>query len=94
MLQLTVILRHEIGTYNEATEMVEVDGLACPKDHLHCQDRIKGTYVWEDKEATCSRTHKEVYLGQGSLHSTRLNESSIVMISDNTTKTYAGKKYS
>ena len=88
--QLTVILQVLNGTYNEQTEMMMVDGMSCPRGALHCKDPQKGTYVWEDREATCSRTHSEIYHGQASLHKSQNNESTIAMISNDDLESYAG----
>jgi hypothetical protein len=89
-LQLTVNLRTLTGKIDEKTDAMIVDGTSCPKKELHCQVPNKGTYFWEDKEATCSRTHAPIYQGEATLHTRRGNESTIAMISNDVLESYAG----
>ena len=89
-MQLTVTLRTMTGTIDEETDTMVVDGMSCPRGKLHCQVQNIGTYVWEDKEPTCSRTHSPIYQDKATLHSTKGNGSTIAMISNDELGSYAG----
>ena len=88
---MKVVLQNITAQVDESSGTMLLDGISCDKNALHCQREDKGTYVWDDQDAKCSKTHSQIYKGKASLHNTKNNASNIAVISNEEWGSYAGK---
>jgi hypothetical protein len=91
MLQVTIFAQIVEGKVVEEDGPLLVKGLACAKKKTECFDPEQGTFAWADLEASCYRTHKEVYKGPGLLYTGRAHQNQILMVGDEGLGSYAGR---
>ena len=91
LLQISVTTGLETGKYFKETGKIITNGVACDEEKLTCTDSELGTFAWNKQEVTCANTHSEVYSGLAQVYTSNQNKSSIVVVSNDEERSYAGK---